>query len=156
MGRPVATPLAFKGGWRAIRCACVPQRFPLHYQRGAVAGWLELLERVQEPLEAEVQAIRIGGFAIAANPFELFNEPGAEIAAHSPGDVTAVLGYCNDYLGDLPASAEYDAVEGATLDDLLDQDRFRWAYGITNTAVERGEVDRLIEASIGTLRELWR
>ena len=64
---------AYPEAWPAdLNTSTSAQRFPLYYQRGAVAGWLELLERVQEPLEAEVQAIRIGGFAIAANPFELW------------------------------------------------------------------------------------
>jgi neutral ceramidase len=131
------------------------QLFPLPYQRGVVTMYQDMQRRQDQPLQAEVQAITIGDAAIVANPFELFNQPGAAIREASPfGGTTLVLGYSNDYLGYLPRTEDFDLIKDVSLEEVLDQDRFRWAYGMTNTHVERGEIDRLIEASIAALQRL--
>jgi hypothetical protein len=129
------------------------QLFPLVYQRGAVAMYRDMRTRRDIPLEAEVQAIAIGETAIVANPFELFNGAGLQIRRASPfKGATLVLGYSNDYLGYLPRTEDFELIANVPLEEVLDQDRYRWAYGITNTNVEPGEIDRLIAASRDALQ----
>jgi hypothetical protein len=131
------------------------QLFPLPYQRGAVGMYHNMRQRRDEPLLAEVQAIRIGNAAIVANPFELFNGPGLEIRRRNPmGGATFVLGYSNDYLGYLPRTQDFLEIADVPLEEVLDQDRYRWAYGMTNSHVQAGELDKLIEASVDALRRV--
>ena len=129
------------------------QNYPLTYQRGAVGMYQNMRRRQDEPLHAEVQTIAFGDAAISANPFELFNGPGLAIRARSLfAGATFVLGYSNDYLGYLPRTEDFLKIVDVPLEEVLDQDRFRWAYGMTNTNVDLGEIDKLVDASASGLR----
>ena len=91
------------------------QKFPSSYRGGALAMYLDMIERADEPARAEIQAVSVGDIAIVTNPFELFNEAGKRIKDGSPFGTTIAAAYANDYAGYLPESADIDLVEGVPL-----------------------------------------
>lgn len=68
---------------------------------------LVLFERGNQPIEAEVQVIRIGEAALVALPGEPFAELGLTIKARSPALPTLVVGYANDWIGYLTPPAAW-------------------------------------------------
>ena len=74
-----------------------------------------------------------------------------------PGDPTAQFMACTGY-PDCKTTRRLDQgkkVPDIPLEEILDQDKYRWAYGMTNTHVERGEIDKLVEASVAATREVF-
>jgi neutral ceramidase len=131
------------------------QRYPVGYQLGRLSLYAGIKRAEAEPMPSEAQVIAVGEIAFAANPFELFNRVGLEIAEASPFLNTLVLSYANGSQGYLPGTREYDLLpEDLPLGEILDQDRYRWAYGITTTPLARGEVDRFAAATHELLEEL--
>ena len=130
------------------------QMFPRTYRLGALQMYLDMIDRADEPIHADVVGIAVGDTAIVTNPFELFNAAGRRIKDASPFGTTVAAAYANDYAGYLPESTDLDLVAGVPLREIVDQDRYRWAYGITSSNVDRGEVDRLVDESGDLLRRL--
>ena len=129
-----------------IHTATSAQQFPAYYQLGAITQARELLKRQQDPLRVELQCLRIANATYLAMPFEPFTEIGQQIEASSPVGVT-VLGYSNGYQGYLPPAGPARELSTIPTRELLDQDRYRWAYGITNSNVAPSEAERLVSAS---------
>ncbi len=141
--------------WDAtVHTATSAQRFPDYYQHYALELYQRLIDEQALPVRTELQAISFGEHALSANPFEPFTALARRIAGSSPFPDTRVLGYTNGYTGYLPPPDDYARIEGWTLADILDQDRARWAYGITTAFVGPDASEEVIGASLRLLAQL--
>ena len=128
-------------------------RAPAVYGKGLVQ--LRLAENQDAPpVQAELQAFRIGDLRIACNPGELFNELGSAIKTAAGRDLTWVASYCNDSIGYISTRRAHEEAASVPLDEIVDQTRYRRLYGTTTSpfAPEAGEM--VAEACVKLLREL--
>ena len=125
------------------------QSEPADYQLGVIAFVRDLASRAGSPVPAELQAIRVGESTLIAMPFEPFSEVASRIAARTMG--VTVLGYSNGYQGYLPTSEAARGLADLGIHELLDQDRIRWAYGITNAHMAADGADRVEDAAVALL-----
>lgn len=106
------------------------------------------------PVAAELQTLRLGEQALSATPFEPFTALAAHIRAGSPFPDTLVLGFSNGANAYLPAPEEYEKIAGESLDEIIDQDRNRWAYGITTSHLGPEGSAEVVRASIADLEAI--
>ncbi|MDQ1660260.1 MAG: hypothetical protein QOJ68_240 [Blastococcus sp.] len=124
------------------------QTMPDFYVDAALTEFEGLLDHGGSPLETTLRAVRLGSLTILATPFELFSDLAFDVARSQDGrGQTLVLGYCDDYLGYFPPDGGLGQIAAYTLDDQLDQDKARWAYGITNTQIADGEGQVFVRAA---------
>lgn len=67
-----------------------------------------LMAEMDDVIQTEVQAIRIGDVAVVTFPGEAFVELGLEIKAKSPFDLTFCIELANDYVGYIPTPIAYE------------------------------------------------
>jgi hypothetical protein len=130
------------------------QRFPDYYQRHSLNLYRSFVEQREVPVRAELLGLALDGHALLGTPFEPFTATARAITEASPFADTRVLGYTSGAAGYLPPPEDYARLDGSSLDEILDQDRSRWAYGITTSAVGAEGSARLIEESVALLERL--
>ena len=62
---------------------------------------------LEDPIEVELQAWRIGDLALVASPGEIFNQIGVRVKEGSPASETFFVGYANDSIGYIPIPEAY-------------------------------------------------
>jgi hypothetical protein len=77
----------------------------LSWARDAVDSWHT--GELPNPVEAELQAWRIGPFALATAPGEIFSQIGSQVKGGSPFRDTFFVGYANGYIGYVPVPEAY-------------------------------------------------
>jgi hypothetical protein len=78
-------------------------RLAENYARNVVAA----AERKEDTISVQLQALRIGDFAICGIPFETFAEIGLELKQRSPFARTMVISHANERHGYLPTPAQH-------------------------------------------------
>jgi len=95
----------------------LPQRYGGSVQAAVEALCRFFLEWAEEasltldsdrPVNAELQALRIGDFRVAATPAELFSSLAYDLRQAMPGEDIFVLGYSNGWIGYLPDPYEIE------------------------------------------------
>jgi neutral ceramidase len=89
---------------------------------------------------ADLHGIRVGAIALVGFPGEPFSEIGVRVKEGSPFPHTLFSGYTNDYLGYVPVAEAYP--EGG--------------YEVDTSPFLPDTADRLAEASLALLADLWR
>lgn len=117
-------------------------RHELLVRRRGLEEQLVRLSWGDDPIAAEVQALRLGPLAIVGLPGEPFAALGLEIVRRSPAEMTMVTGYVNDYRGYLAppeawAEGGYEVALGP------------WSH------VGPEAPGLLIDAAAGLLARLW-
>ena len=124
------------------------QQFPDSYMRGALTMYLDMVERADVPVRAEIQAIAIGDAAIVDEPVRALQRGRAADQGAQPvrdddrarRTRTTTLGYCR-------RARTSTSSRACRCDEILDQDATAGRTGSRTANVDRGEVDRLIDAS---------
>ncbi|MCX7008297.1 MAG: hypothetical protein NTY53_13800, partial [Kiritimatiellaeota bacterium] len=104
--RPTAEQLADAKAVLAIKDKAALEKLPRlaeHYARNVVAA----ASRTNDTLTVQLQALRIGDFAICAIPFEVFVEIGLDLKKRSPFPRTMVISQANARHGYLPTPAQH-------------------------------------------------
>ena len=118
-----------------------------------------LLDRVENKrkraLDATIQAITIGNFAITAFPGETFAATGMDVKHRSPFPDTLFCGYSNGCLTYIPTKDAYPK-EGWSffrryhIPDML----FLQSYGV-GSALAPGTAEMIADRTVGLLEEIW-
>ncbi len=104
--RPTTEQLAEARAVLAVKGQAEQEKLPRlaeHYARNVVAA----ADRKEDTLSVQLQALRIGDFAICAIPFEVFAEIGLDLKRRSPFPRTMVISEANARHGYLPTPAQH-------------------------------------------------
>lgn len=153
-GRQVPEPIAVAGVRREL---LVPRRDPATQAVGAVErldwgggrSWGEVFDpmiahvgAMPDPLPVPVGAVRIGPFAIASNPGELFVEYGLTIKARSPFPHTVVAELTNDLIMYQPTRPGFE------------QQGYETLVGPNRVAMEG--IEMIVNTAVELLETLWQ
>lgn len=151
--RPVAEPIRVDGARRDL---LVPRRDPQTQAAGAIErldwgggrSWEEVFEplldrmaAMPEALSVPVGAVRIGPFAVASNPGELFVEHGLTIKQRSPFPHTVVTELTNDLIMYQPTRQAFE------------QQGYETLVGANRVSIEG--IEQIVDTASDLLQELW-